>query len=279
METLWQDIRYGVRMLRKNPGFAFVAMVTLALGIGANAAIFSIMDAVLLDPFPYKDQHQLQQHRPKSGASGQILHGGPEYLAYREQQRSFIEVAAVETVSRNITVGGEEPERLFGAKVSDNFFTMLGVNTVAGRILRPEEQGPGKASLLVIGYGFWQRRFGGDPGVIGRKVELDCEPFTIVGVMPARFLYRGTEFWFPFPFSLADPPRTQRWYQVLARLDSGVSLGDANAELQTVAHRIERDHSASNREYAGWNVRSLPLAVLYFCLLVQNGDRLVIPEC
>jgi putative ABC transport system permease protein len=114
-------------------------------------------------------------------------------------------------------VGGEEPERLFGAKVSDNFFTMLGVNPVAGRILRPVEQGPGKTSSLVIGYGFWQRRFGGDPGVIGRKVELDGEPFTIVAVMPARFRYRGTEFWFPFTFHLADPPRNQRWYQVLAR--------------------------------------------------------------
>jgi hypothetical protein len=207
-------------MLRKNPGFTVVAVLTLALGIGANAAIFSIVTAVLLDPFPYKDQHQLiqlQRHRPKAGGGEQILHAGPEYLAYRGQQRSFIEVAAVERVSRNITVGGEEPERLFGAKVSDNFFTMLGVNPVAGRILRPEEQGPGKASSLVIGYGFWQRRFGGDPGVIGRKVELDGEPFTIVGVMPARFRYRGTEFWFPFPFHLAEPPRNQRWYQVLAR--------------------------------------------------------------
>ena len=242
METLWQDIRYGVRMLRKNPGFAFVAILTLALGIGANAAILSVVNAVLLDPFPNKDQRQLvqlQQHRPKSGASGQILHAGPGYLADREQQRSFIEVAAVETVSRNITVGGEEPERLFGAKVSDNFFTMLGVNPIAGRILRPEEQGPGKASSLVIGYGFWQRRFGGDPGVIGRKVELDGEPFTIVGVMPARFLYRGTEFWFPFPSDLADPPQTQRWYQVLARFGPGMTLPEANDKSKKPCHELD----------------------------------------
>ena len=232
METLWQDIRYGARMLRTNPGFAIVATLTLAFGIGANAAIFRIVNAVPLDPFQYKNQRQsMQLHRPKTCAGQQILHAGCEYLADREPQRSFIEVAAVETVSRNVTVGGEKPERLFGAKVSDNFFTMLGVNPVAGRILLREEQSPGRASSLVISYGFWQRRFGGDPAIIGRKVELDGEPFTIVGVMPARFRYRVTEFWFSFPFHLADPPRNQHWYQVLAGLGSGQTLGEANDEL------------------------------------------------
>jgi putative ABC transport system permease protein len=262
MDTLWHDLRSGARMLVKNPSFTAVTVLTLALGIGANTAIFSVVNAVLLDPFPYKEHNrlvQVRQDRPKAGVTQAGLHAGPEFLAYREQAKSFEQMAAVETVSRNITVGGEEPERVFGAKVSADFFSMLGVAPQLGRALLVEEHGPGGRASIVIGSGLWQRRFGSDPKILGRTIELDGEPYTVVGVMPSRFRYGATEFWFPFPFDLSQPPRTQRWYQALARLKSGISLDQANAELQTIARRIEQDHVSTNPEYAGWNVSALLL--------------------
>jgi putative ABC transport system permease protein len=262
MGTLWQDLRYGVRMLLKQPGFTLFAALTLALGIGVNTAIFSVVNALLINPFPYRDHNQLvqfRQDRPRAGITQQTLHAGPEFLAYHDQAKSFQQVAAVETVSRNITVGGEDPERVFGAKVSAEFFTLLGVAPQIGRTLLPEEQGSGARASVVIGYGFWQRRFGGNPGVIGRVIELDGEPYTVVGVMPPRYRYGGTEFWFPFPFDLSQPPRTQRWYGVIARLKPGVSLTHANAELETIAKRIEQDFLSSQAEYAGWNVSAILL--------------------
>ncbi|MCI0486653.1 MAG: ABC transporter permease [Blastocatellia bacterium] len=262
MQTLMQDLRYGARMLLKKPGFTFIAVLTLALGIGANTAIFSVVNAVLLDPFPYPEQTrlvQIHQHRPQVGVSEQPLHAGPEFLAYREQAGSFEQMAAVETVSRNITIGGQEPERVFGAKVSADFFTMLGVPPLVGRALLPDEQGAGGRRSVVIGYGLWQRRTGCDPGVIDLVIELDGESYTVVGVMPQRFGHRDTEFWFPFPFDLSEPPRSQRWYAVLARLKPGVSLRQANAELETIARRIEQDHAAGHAEYENWNVSALLL--------------------
>jgi len=262
MNTFWKDLRYGARMLVKKPGFTIVAILTLGLGIGSNTAIFSVVDAVLLNPFPYREHTQIvqiRQHRPQVGVSNQTLHAGPEFLAYREQARSFEQIAAVETVSRNITVGGEEPERLFGAKVSEDFFSLLGVPPLSGRTLLADEQGAGGRPSIVIGYAFWQRRFGGDTSVIDRVIELDGEPYTIVGIMPQRFSLQGTEFWFPFPFDLSQPPRTQRWYGVLARMKPGVSLSQANAELQTISHNIEQDNLSGHAEYSNWNVSAVLL--------------------
>jgi putative ABC transport system permease protein len=252
------DLRFALRQLLKSPGFTFVAVLTLAVAIGMNTAIFSIVHALLLDPFPYRDHAQLVQLRQKKPADSvvQAQHTGREFAAYQEQGRSFEALAAAENVSRNLTVANEQPERAAGSKVTGHFFTVLGVPPLLGRALRPDEQGTGAPRLVVLGYDLWQSRFGGDPQVIGRTLELDTEPFTIVGVMPARFRPAGASFWFPFPFEIREAP--QRWYLVTGRLAAGASLASANAELKTIAARITQGPPAA-ADYANWSVSALPL--------------------
>src|SRR2546421_2808613 len=252
------DFRYALRQLIKSPGFTVLAVLTLALGIGMNTAIFSVVHALLLDPFPYRDHArllQLRQQKPTDNAV-QTQHTGREFGAYQEQAHSFEALAAIENVSRNLTVGNQQPERLAGEKVTADFFTLLGVPPQLGRTLLPNDQGEGAARVVVLGYDVWQSRFGRDPQVIGRVVELDAEPYTVVGVMPARFRYGGASFWFPFPFEMRQAP--QRWYPVIGRLAPGVSLSSVNAELATIAARFAQIQPAT-ADYANWTVSALPL--------------------
>jgi putative ABC transport system permease protein len=252
------EIRFAFRQLRKTPGFTFVAVLTLAVAIGMNTAIFSIVHALLIDPFPYRDHQRLVQVRQqKSQDNGtQTQHTGREFGTYKEQARSFETLAAIENVSRNLTVANQQPERAAGSKVTADFFTVLGVPPLLGRTLMSQEQGEGAPRVVVLGYDLWQSRFGGDTGVIGRTIELDTEPFTIVGVMPARFRPGGASFWFPFPFEIREAP--QRWYFVIGRLAAGASLASANAELRTIAARITQTQPAA-ADYANWAVSALPL--------------------
>jgi putative ABC transport system permease protein len=252
------DFRFALRQLIKSPGFTLLAVLTLALGIGMNTAIFSVVQALLLDPFPYRDHArllQLRQQKPSDNAI-QFQHTGREFGAYQEQARSFQALAAIENVSRNLTVSNQQPERVAGEKVTADFFTLLGVLPQIGRTLLPTDQGEGAARVVVLGYDVWQSRFGRDPQVIGRVVELDAEPYTVVGVMPARFRYGGASVWFPFPFEMRQAP--QRWYPVIGRLAPGVSLSSANAELATIAARFAQTQPAAG-EYANWKVSALPL--------------------
>ena len=253
-----QDIRYALRQLLKAPGFTLLAVLTLALGIGMNTAIFSVVHALLLDPFPYRDHArlvQLRQQKPTDNAI-QAQHTGREFGAYQEQARSFQAIAAIENVSRNLTVGNQQPERVAGEKVTADFFPLLGVSPQLGRTLLPDDQGEGAARVVVLGYDVWQSRFGRDPQVIGRVIELDAEPYTVVGVMPARFRYGAASFWFPFPFEMRQA--SQRWYPVIGRLAPGVSLSSANAELATIAARFAQTQPAAG-EYANWKVSALSL--------------------
>ncbi|MBA3882985.1 MAG: ABC transporter permease [Chthoniobacterales bacterium] len=253
------DFRFAVRQLLKAPGFTLLTVATLALGIGMNTAIFSVVHALLLDPFPYKDHTrivQLRQQKPHAEATVQTLHTGREFAAYREQAKSVESLAAIETVSRNVTVANQQPERVAGAKVTGDFFTLLGVAPELGRALFANEQGTGGPRVVVLGHSLWQTRFGADPQILGRMIELDAEPFTVVGVMPARFQYAGTSFWFPFPFEIREAP--QRWYSVIGRLAAGASLPMVNAELRTIAARIAGAQQ-SVADYAGWSVSALPL--------------------
>jgi putative ABC transport system permease protein len=255
---MFSDLRYALRQLIKAPGFTLLAVLTLALGIGMNTAIFSVVNALLLDPFPYQEHTrlvQLRQQKPTDNAI-QAQHTGREFGAYQEQARSFQALAAIENVSRNLTVSNQQPERAAGEKVTADFFTLLGVAPQLGRALLPNDQGEGAERVVVLGYDIWQSRFARDPQVIGRVVELDAEPYTVVGVMPARFRYGGASFWFPFPFEMRQAP--QRWYPVIGRLAPGVSLSSANAELTTIAARFAKTQPAAG-EYANWKVSALPL--------------------
>jgi predicted permease len=223
-----------------------------------NTAIFSVVHALLIDPFPYRDHARLVQLRQQKPTDNSIetQHTGREFGAYQEQARSFQALAAIENVSRNLTVANQQPERVAGEKVTADFFALLGVPPQLGRPLLPTDQGEGAARVVVLGYDVWQSRFGRDPGVIGRVVELDTEPYTVVGVMPARFRFGAASFWFPFPFEMRQAQ--QRWYSVIARLAPGVSLGSVNAELATIAGRFAQTQPAAS-EYANWKVSALPL--------------------
>jgi putative ABC transport system permease protein len=252
------DLRFAIRQLLKSPAFTTLAVLTLAVAIGMNTAIFSVAHALLLDPFPYPDHQrlvQLRQQKLPADAAPQLQHTGREFGAF-EQAQSLAALAASENVSRNLTVDGQQPERAAGMKVTAQFFNLLGVPPQLGRTLLPNEQGTGVANVVVLGYDIWQSRFGGDVGVIGRTVELDAEPFTVVGVMPQRFRYGGASFWFPFNFEMQQAP--QRWYFVIGRLAPGASADDANAELATIAARFGQSQP-NTADYTNWSVTALPL--------------------
>ena len=256
------DLIYCFRMLRKRPSFTIVAVLTLALAIGASTALFSIVNIVVLNPFPYKDPSRLffvRQSMPKLGVQEQIRSSGPEFADFTNSG-IFERVAAVEPVSRNLT-GSFEPERVAAAKVSTEFFNILGVEPMLGRTVAPNEQGPNGERVLVISYGLWQRRFGGDGAVLGQKVALDDEPFTIVGVMPPQFRFEESQAWFPFPFDLAKSARDGRAYLIMGRTSSEQQ---ANAALANLARQNEQDFGGTNQEYAGRGIYLQPLAQYYF---------------
>jgi putative ABC transport system permease protein len=265
MSYLIQDLKYCLRMLRKRPSFTVVAVLTLALGIGASTALFSIVNVVILNPFPYSNPSRLyfvRQSLPKVGVQEQLRASGPEFLDF-SSSGIFEHVAAYEGVSRNLT-GSEDPERVAAAKVSTDFFTMLGVNPELGRTIQPQEQGPNGARVLVISDSLWQRRFGGKQDVLGKQVELDDEPFTIIGVMPPKFRFDGAEAWFPFPFDFNQGQRQGRQFVILARTKAGKSLEQTSAELATFARQNEQAFGNTNPEYSGRGIYLQQLSEFYF---------------
>ena len=259
------DLIYCFRMLRKRPSFTVVAVLTLALAIGASTALFSIVDVVVLNPFAYKNPSRLffvRQSLPKIGVQDQFRLSGPEFVDLAKSG-IFERVAAIESVSRNLT-GSDEPERVAAAKVSTEFFTMLGVEPMLGRTIAPNEQGPNGQRVLVISHGLWQRRFGGDTAVLGQKVSLDDEPFTIIGVMPPQFRFEEQQAWFPFPFDFAETQRAGRSFAILARTSSTTTQQQVNAALANLARQNEQDFGGTIQEYAGRSIFVQPLADFYF---------------
>jgi predicted permease len=265
MGNLIQDLRYCLRMLRKRPSFTVVAVLTLALGIGASTALFSIVNVVILNPFPYNDPSRLffiRQSLPKIGVQEQFRASGPEFVDFA--QSGILErVAAFEPVSRNLT-GNEEPERVAAAKVSTEFFPMLGVQPQLGRTIQPEEQGPNGARVLVISHALWQRRFGGDRRVLGQQVALDDEPFTVIGVMPPRFRFDEAEAWFPFPFDFNQGQRSGRQFAILGRTKLEKTIDQTKAELETLARQNEQAYGNTNPEYSGRGIYLQQISELYF---------------
>src|SRR6185312_440406 len=265
MGSFVQDLRYCLRMLRKHPAFTIVSLLTLALGIGASTALFSIVNVVVLNPFSYNDPSSLyfvRQSLPKIGVQEQMRGSGPEFVDLAKSG-IFDRVAAYEGVSRNLT-GADEPERLAAAKVSTEFFKMLGVEPELGRTISPEEQGPNGARVLVISHVLWQKRFGGQSSVLGQKVFLDDEPFTIIGVMPARFRFDTAEAWFPFPFDLGQGQRGGRQFLLLARTKPGTTTSQTNAELATFARQNEQAFAGTSPEYSGRGIYLQSLNEAYF---------------
>jgi putative ABC transport system permease protein len=246
---LWQDLRYGLRMLVRNPGFTIVAVIALALGIGANSAIFSVVNTVLLRPLPYKNPDALvvvwdeQTHLgfPKDTPSP------ANFLDWREQNTVFEGMAATNERSFNLT-GAGEPERLDGLRVSANLFSLLGVEPQLGRTFTAEEDKPG-SRVVILSYSVWQRRFGGDATIIGRALNLHGDAYTVVGVMPRNFQFLSPRFqlWVPIAFSAEEAAqRGAHYLEVIARMKPGVKLQQARAEMSTIAARLEKQYPEQN---------------------------------
>lgn len=259
-----RDLIYCFRMLRKRPSFTIVAVLTLALAIGASTALFSIVNVVVLNPFPYKDPSRLffvRQSFPKIGVQDAFRSSGPEFVDVANSG-VFERVAAFEPVSRNLT-GSDEPERVAAAKVSTDFFNLLGVEPMLGRTIAPNEQGPNGERVLMISHGLWQRRFGADKAVLGQTVALDDEPFTIIGVMPQQFRFDEAQAWFPFPFNFNESARGGRAYPIVGRVSYGKSVEQVNAALANLARQNEQDFGSTNQEYAGRAIYVQPLTEYY----------------
>ena len=243
MSQIIQDVRYALRILARNPAFTFVAVFTLALGIGANTAIFSLVNSVLLRPLPYHDADRLVlvlQASPKLGLSSWgVSHA--DFAAYREQNRSFESLALVGGSGANLT-GNGEPERLSSANVTADFFKVLGMNPILGRTFQEGEDTPGKNAVCVLSYRLWQRRFGGDPNVVGRTLSLNNTPTEIVGVMPAEFKFPrlDTDLWTPLAF---NAQRTAPYFfSIVGRLKPGLTAAQAQADTTEVLQNFGRQH-------------------------------------
>lgn len=265
---MWQDVRYAGRMLRKSPGFATIAILTLALGIGANTAIFSVVDAVLLKPLPFHDPASLAMVWEDNPAHG-LLHNTvapPNFLHWKQQNHCFSAVAPFVDRPMNLT-GAGEPEQIAVEYVSPNFFSLLGVNPMLGRGFSPGEDQPGKSKVVVLSYGLWQSKFGGDLAIIGQTVKLSGVPHTVIGVTAPDFDFYVSEFsatgerprlWAPLPepAEWQDWSKVGRFLRVIARLDSGVSLQQAQAQMNVVAANLAARYPAYDK---GWGVALISL--------------------
>src|SRR6476646_8630680 len=249
---LTQDIRYALRVLAKNPAFTIIAVIALALGIGANSAIFSVVDAVLLRPLPFKHPEQLVMVWENAAHLGfpRNTPSPANFLDWQKQAQSFTGIAAMAERSFNLT-GVGEPERLEGRRVSANLFELFGVTAMLGRTFVPEDDKPG-THVVLLSHSLWQRRFGSDPAVIGRALTLNGESYTVVGVMPRLVQLPGYEnvndqLWVPIAFPPEEAAqRGNHFLEVIARMKPGVTLKQAQAEMETIAARLEQQYPDYN---------------------------------
>jgi predicted permease len=277
LEVFLQDLRYGVRMLRKNPGFTAIAVLTLALGIGVNATMFSMVSAFLLRLPPGREPQRVAVVSTVN--PGQVFLGdaspvsAPNYLAWREANHVFADMAAAnEDLTASLSVEGDaagagQPESLRAAAVSLNYFGVLGVSAQLGRTFSEGEDQPGRDRVVILGHELWARRFGSDPSVLGRIVRLNRENYTVVGVMPASFRMLGftPQVWTPLVLSGAsqtEAARTERYLYVFARLKPGVALEQARAEIAKLGGRAQEDFPETEKGW-GATVRTLPDFLVY----------------
>src|SRR5436305_11798019 len=270
MGTLLQDVRYGLRMLVKKPAFTIVAVLTLALGVGANTAIFSIVNAVLLRSLPFSHPDRLVKIVANNRGVGaqDIGFSVPELDDLRTRAGVFDQVTALQGGPTNLT-GAEHPQHLELLEVSPNYFSMLGTSAHIGRVFGPGDEVPGFAEAIVISDSLWARGFGRDPGVLGRKIQLDNDPYTIVGVLPPGFRHPGStvstdvEIWVTCGFR-ADPfPKPQRSLRILpgaiGLLKPGIGLEQAQSRLDAFAAQLRAEYATDYPAGSGWPIEAEPL--------------------
>ena len=254
LEGLCRDVRFGLRMLLKTPGFTVVAVATLALSIGANTAIFSLVNGVLLRPLPFPDAQRIIYIEGKNPAAG-ISESNISFLDFTDwsqQTDLFASTAAYWTGEAHLGADGAEPERVPRAGVTTGFFSVLGVQPVLGRTFVPEDDKGWPQSVAIISHGLWKRRFGSDPAIVGKQVQMSSMPLTIIGVMRPGFEYpEQTQIWVPTAVNLRDEPRDNRVWSAIARLNAGVDLKQAQTRLSTINAKLDKQFHATNK---GWDV-------------------------
>lgn len=263
METLLQDIRMAVRQFVRRPGFAAVAIGSLALALGGNALIVGIVDGFVLRPFPYPEADRLVAIGvtfPKlSSDTGYVEVISPAEYAEIRESRAFAHVGAFDLGNRNIS-GGDVPERVFTALLLDDLFPVIGMAPQLGRGFTAEELAPRGRPAAIISDRLWRTRFGSDPGIVNRTIRIGGEATPVVGVMPPGLVLIGTDLWIPWGGSTAAVPRNVRQFTVLGRLAPGASLSTARASLATIAGQIEQTNVTAFKEYAGWQLTPTPFA-------------------
>ncbi|HEX8180905.1 MAG TPA: ABC transporter permease [Pyrinomonadaceae bacterium] len=289
LSAFWQDLRYSSRMLRKHPGFSLVAIMTLALGIGACAAIFSIVDAVLLRPLPYADAARIVELREVSAKGGRMPVTEPNYADVRARNHSFEAIAeysgGTPATMMTTIIGGSEPVRAPAYAVSGEFFRVLGIAPVVGRVFLPEELKSG-TPVAIVSYGFWQRQLGGKTDLAGTTLRIDNLSLSVVGVLPSTLSFpKAADVWVPREMFPPDASRTAHNWSVIARLRPGVTLDAARADLSAIGQQLKQENGAGTdasdfaliplQEYLVGNARPALLVILVavgFLLLVAGTN-------
>ena len=246
IKSLWQDFRHGLRLLRKSPGFTAVAVLSLSLGIGANTAMFSVVDAVLLRPLPYPAADRLVMLWSTMESYGLPTSGSapPNYRDWRNQNHVFEELGAFQYRGFNLS-GESDPERVRGAAITSNLFRVLKVSPTLGREFLPEEEQYGRHLVVLLSHGLWQRRYGSDPQILGQPVNLDSENYTVVGVMPQRMSFLDQsprDLWTPLSFppdGFTEDTRTLHFLRVVGRLKDRVTVEQAQSDVSRIASQME----------------------------------------
>jgi putative ABC transport system permease protein len=265
MQFFWQDLRYGFRTLLRNSGFCAVAVLALALGIGPNTAIFTMVNAVLLKPLPVPEPNRVVMIWGTLLKSGfdQMPVSAADYLEWKRQARSFDQMSAAFAIPEyGLNVSGTgDPERVPAALASKEFLPALGIKPIVGRNFLPEEDRPGGPPAVLIGHAFWQRRFHSDPTAVGRTLTVDGIPRTVVGVVPHELGEMvHADLWLPTGINPNNPERQNHNYGIVARLKPGVTVAQARAEMIVIARRLERAYPATN---TGWGITLFPMAEMF----------------
>jgi putative ABC transport system permease protein len=265
MRTFWQDLRYGARMLLKNPGFTLIAVLMLALGVGANTAIFSVVNGVLLKPLPYREPERLIRVFERSRTQPKFPMSGGNFQDYREQNSTLSGLALYTRQDLELSQD-DKPERLAALRVSAGFFELLGAQPLLGREFRREDELPDNNQVVILSHGLWQRRFNGDPNVVGRVVTLSGRPFTVVGVAPQGLQHVGGDYrsmphgesvdaWWPVALR-PQAGRGAHFLNAVGRLKSGVSVSQAEADFNVIAERLAQQFPNTNQS---WRIAIQPL--------------------
>jgi hypothetical protein len=253
MQTLFQDLRYAVRQLRKSPGFTLAAVLTLAIGIGANTAIFSILDGLVLHPLavPEMDKVLIVYEQNRGDDQDVAL---ANYEDWQRQSHSFEDLAAYRSANLSLT-GAGDAAHVTAELASANFFRVMRANALLGRVFQPGETQPGRERVAVLSYGFWRQHFNSDANVVGHNIELDQQSYTVIGVMPKTVSYPSmTDLYLPLaPDAAQLANRTAHDYLVMGRLRKGVTAAQARAELRVIGERLAQQYPATNQ---GWSVKN-----------------------